>query len=143
MKKENVTHRGVIQRVSPNSLTILTDDECRCDGCAVVALCNKSSEGDNRETVVIDLPDTSAYSPGERVEVIAATASTVAATWWALILPTIIFVGTLLGINLGCKDAGAWSVVWAFVALGVYDFFLWLFRRKLARKLTWQVKVVH
>lgn len=143
MKKENVTHRGVIQSVNPRSLTILTDDECRCDGCAVVAICNKGSEGENRETVVIDLPDTTGYKPGERVEVTASTASTAAATLWALFVPTVIFMGTLLAFNLGRPETGAWSIAWAFGALAVYDFFLWLFRRKLARKLRWTVSKIN
>lgn len=140
MKKENVTHRGVIKHVAPRSLTIITDDECRCDGCAVVAICNKGGEGDSRETVTIDLPDTSAFHAGQRVEVTAASATTVRATWWALILPTLIFVGVLLGSNLGNPDSGAWAIAWAFGALAVYDFLLWLFRHRLASRLVWKVK---
>lgn len=142
MKKENVSHKGVIRSVDPHSLTIITDDECRCDGCAVVAICNKGGEGDSRETVVIDLPDTGAYRPGQRVEVTAAPASTVKATLWALILPTGIFVGVLMGLNICKPGMGAWSIAWAFGALALYDFFLWLFRRRLASKLSWTVRVI-
>ncbi len=142
MKKDNVTHRGVIQRIDARSLTIITDDACRCDGCAVVALCNKSSEGGvDRETVTIDVPDTSAYSVGQHVEVSASSASTLNAAFWALIVPTVIFVGVLLALNIGRPDMGAMAILWAFVALAVYDGLLYLFRRRLAKKLVWTVRI--
>ncbi len=142
MKKDNVTHKGVIQRIDSRSLTILTDDACRCDGCAVVALCNKSSEdGENRETVTVEVPDASAYSVGQHVEVSASSASTLHATFWALVMPTVIFVGILLWLNIGYPEMGAMAILWAFVALAVYDGFLYLFRRKLARRLVWTVRV--
>ena len=142
MKKDNVTHRGVIQRIDARSLTIITDDACRCDGCAVVALCNKSSEGGgDRETVTIDVPDTSAYSVGQHVEVSASSASTLNAAFWALIVPTVIFVGVLLALNIGRPDMGAMAILWAFVALAGYDGRLYLCRRRLAKKLVWTVRI--
>lgn len=140
MKKENVTHKGIIKSVTPGSLTIVTDDDCRCDGCAVVALCNKGGEGDQREMITIDTPEAQAFSPGERVEVTASSASTLRATWWALILPTVIFVATLLGVSLGWPESGAWSIGAAFAALAVYDAILWLCRKSLAQKLHWTVR---
>lgn len=146
MKKDNVTHRGIITRIDPSShsLTIHTEEDCKCEGCAVVAICNKSSDpaaekGTVGEDVVIDVPDAAEFRVGQRVEVSAGSASTLRATLWALILPTVIFVAVLLGVNLSCPDSGGWAILLAFIALGIYDLGLWLFRRKLASKIAWQV----
>ncbi len=48
MSKEDVTHRGIIQKVERSSLVILTEDECKCDGCAITALCS-SKGGEQKE----------------------------------------------------------------------------------------------
>ncbi len=146
MKKDNVNHRGIITRIdtASHTLVIHTEEECKCEGCAVVAICNKSTdpvagEGTKGENVTVDVPDTSPYRVGQRVEVSAGSASTLRATLWALILPTVIFIAVLLGVNLGYPDAGGWAILWAFLALAVYDFGLWVFRRRLASAIVWKV----
>lgn len=146
MKKDNVTHRGIITRIdtASHALIIHTEEECKCEGCAVVAICNKESDpaaegGSKGEDVLIDVPDTAQYRVGQRVEVSAGSASTLRATLWALILPTVIFIAVLLGVNLGYPDAGGWAILWAFVALAVYDLGLWIFRRRLASAIVWKV----
>lgn len=142
MKKDSVTHRGVIKAVTPRTLTILTDDDCRCEGCAVVALCNKGGEGENAETVTIDLPDTSAWHTGERVEIIASSGATLRATFWALIVPVILFVGVLLGCNLLGQCSDSLSIVLAFIGLAIYWCLLWLLRSKLAAGLKWSIRAI-
>ncbi len=139
MKKEDVTHKGVITGITANVLTIRTEDECRCDGCAVMALCNKDSS-DSHETRSINVGDTSRYSVGERVEVTASPSSTLLATWWALVLPTLVFIGVILGVRFGWPESGAWSILAGFVALGVYDLFLYLFRKRIASRVVWKVR---
>lgn len=56
-------------------------------------------------------------------------------------MPTVIFVGVLLALNIGRPDMGAMAILWAFVALAVYDGLLYLFRRRLAKKLVWTVRI--
>lgn len=137
MKKENVTHRGVIESVGNKILIIRTEDECRCDGCAVVALCNTKDK--SSELLTIDTPHAADFVPGDRVEVTATSSSTLRATWWALVLPTLIFVGVILGARLGFPSLGGWSIAVGFVALGLYDLVLYKMRRKLAQKMIWEI----
>ena len=63
MSKEDVTHRGVIESVGRNSLTIRTEEACKCDGCAITALCN--TKGGGHELLTIDTPLASDFNPGE------------------------------------------------------------------------------
>lgn len=137
MKKEYVTHKGTIERVGVNTLTIKTNDECRCDGCAITALCN--GKDTNSEVLTIDVSDASLFAPGERVEITATSGSTLRATWWALILPPLIFAGVILGCRLGFPELGGWSIAIGFGALGLYDLFLYLWRHKLSQKIQWTV----
>lgn len=137
MKKEYVTHRGVIERVGVNTLTIKTNDDCRCDGCAMTALCNGKET--NSEVIIIDVPETSRFVVGERVEITATSSSTLIATWWALILPTLIFAGIILWCRIGFPELGGWSIAIGFVALGLYDLFLYFRRHSLSQKIRWSV----
>lgn len=138
MKKEDITHRGVIERVGVNTLTIKTNDECRCDGCAMTALCNGKET--NSEVITIDVPDASRFTVGERVAITATSTSTLRATWWALILPTLIFAGVILGCRLKFPELGGWSIAIGFAALGLYDLFLYLQRHRLSQKIRWVVE---
>ena len=139
MKKEDVTHRGIITGISADILTVRTDEECRCDGCAVAALCNKDSS-DDHELLSVNTDCASDFSVGERVEVTASSSSTLLATWWALVLPTLVFIGVILGVRFGWPESGGWSILAGFVALAVYDLFLYLFRRRIAQKVRWTVR---
>ncbi len=140
MKQDYVTHIGTVIRVTDGSLTLRTDGSCSCDGCAVASLCNKDGSDGGGESLIIDTPDARDYREGERVEVSATSGSTLRATWWALILPTIIFIGVILAVRLLWPDSGAMSLVVGFVALAVYDFGLYLMRRRLAQKIVWRVR---
>jgi len=137
MKKEDVTHRGVVERTGDNTLTIRTGDDCRCDGCAVTALCNgKDKDG---ELITINVSDASRYSAGDHVEITATSSSTLRATWWALVLPTLIFAGAILGCRLWLPSLGGWSIVVGFGALGLYDLVLYFQRHRLSQKIIWTV----
>lgn len=137
MKKEDVTHRGVVERTGDNTLTIRTGDNYRCDGCAVSALCNGKDK--DEELITINVPDSSRYSVGDRVEITATSSSTVLATWWALGLPTLAFVSTILICRLGFPELGGWSIAIGFAVLGLYDLFLYFNRRRLSGKIVWTV----
>ncbi|WP_280121526.1 SoxR reducing system RseC family protein [Duncaniella muricolitica] len=142
MKQDYVTHSGTITHVTDSTLTLRTDGSCSCDGCAVASLCNKDSSDGGGESITIDTPIASRYSVGQRVEVIASSGSTLRATWWALLLPTILFVGVILGVRLIWPQSGAVSLVAGFATLAVYDLGLYLCRKKLAQKIIWTVRPV-
>ena len=145
MSKEDVTHRGVIEKVERGFIVIRTDDEQKCEGCAITAICNSNNgkkEGKQRELLTIDTPSSGDFNVGERVEVSATSGSTLRATWWALILPTLIFGGVIVGLRLGFPSLGGWSIALGFAALGLYDFFLYKRRRSLAQKISWKIRKI-
>ena len=139
MKQDYVTHSGTITHVTDTSMTLRTDGSCSCDGCAVASLCNKDSSTGG-ELITIDSPDSRYYSVGQQVEVIATSGSTLRATWWALILPTLIFVGVILAVRLAWPESGVWSLGAGFLALALYDFGLYLCRKKLSGKIIWKIR---
>ena len=139
MKQDYVTHSGTITHVTDSTLTLRTDGSCSCDGCAVASLCNKDTSSGG-ESITIDTPQARQYAVGQQVEVIASSGSTLRATWWALLLPTILFVGIILGVRLLWPQSGAISLVAGFVALAIYDLGLYLFRRRLAQKIIWTIR---
>lgn len=141
MKQDYVTHSGTITHVTDTTLTLRTDGSCSCDGCAVASLCNKDSSKGG-ETLTIDTPQARNYTAGQHVEVIASSGSTLRATWWALLLPTILFVAVILCVRLLWPRSGALSLLAGFVALAIYDFGLYLCRRRLAQKIIWTVKAI-
>lgn len=145
MKKEDVTHRGVVKSVQGHNLSVITDEACSCDGCAVASLCNKAPEdqaGREAEVITVSIPEADRFKPGDRVELTATSSSTLWATLWALVMPTVVFVGVLLATRLGCPSVGDWSIAIAFAALALYTLGLWAFRSRLAGRISWRVERV-
>lgn len=140
MKQDYVTHSGTITHVTDGTITLRADGSCSCDGCAVASLCNKDSSTGEGENITIDTPEARKYTVGERIEVSATSASTLRATLWALILPTILFIGVTLAVRLVWPDSGAISLAIGFGALVIYDFGLYLCRKRLAQKITWRIR---
>lgn len=138
MRKEDITHQGVVKRVERDYLVIRTEDVRQCDGCAVVALCNSKNSGSN-EPLTVDCADARNFSAGDRVVVTASSGSTLRAAWWALILPTLIFAAFVLGCRIAFPSLGGWSIAIGFAALGLYDLFLYWRRKSLAQKVSWKV----
>ena len=140
MNRDYVSHSGTITQVTDSSITLRTDSSCSCDGCAVASLCNKDSSSGEGEHITIDTTRAPEYSVGERVIVSATSGSTLRATWWALILPTVLFIGVVLAVRLIWPGSGAISLAAGFGALVIYDFGLYLCRKRLSQKIIWNVK---
>lgn len=142
MNKDKVTHIGIVTAVSERHIVVRTEDIAKCDGCAVAALCNKGSESgaDSSEVITVDTPDAASYQVGTRVKLQASSASTLSASWWSLILPTLLFIATLLAMNILLPSAGAWNIAAAFGALALYTLFLYLMRSRLAAAIHWSVE---
>lgn len=140
MKQDYVSHKGIVTAVRDGSLTLRAEDNCSCDGCAVAVICNKDKSSSEGETITIDLPDAVRFKVGERVEAIASSGSTLRAAFWALIIPTLIFIILTVGVRLIWPSTGSWSVAVGFGGLVVYDLFLYLIRRRLASRLSWTVR---
>ncbi len=137
MSKEDVTHRGIVERVEAGRLIVRTADDHKCDGCAVVALCN--SKSDDSELLTVDCANASGFTPGEKVALTASSGSTLLATWWALLLPTLIFGGVIVWTRISFPQIGGWSIALGFAALGLYDLFLYLSRKRFAQRISWKV----
>lgn len=145
MNKDKVTHIGIVTGVATGRITVRTEEAPKCDGCAVAALCNKAPDSDGKggeevEILTIDTPQAASFSPGDRVRVQASSGSTLWASWWSLILPTILFIATLLGVQLRWPGASGWSIAAAFAVLGIYALALYLFRARLSAGMQWTVQ---
>lgn len=143
MNDKGVSHQGIVKAVDGDSITIIADDNCSCDGCSVAMLCNKTGgESDARQLITVSSPDASAFKAGQRVELTASSGSTLSAAWWALILPSLLFIATILGVRLGWPRSGGWSIGAGFVVLAIYDCGLYVFRRRLGSNMVWRIKAL-
>ena len=141
MKQDYVTHSGIITHITDSTLTLHTDGSGNCDGCAVASLCNKDTNSGG-ESIIIDTPEARCFSVGQQVEAVASSSSTLRATWWALILPTILFIGVVLIALLLWPGLKSWSLLIGFIFLAVYDLLLYVFRKRIAQKIRWTVRPV-
>lgn len=142
MKQDNVSHKGIITSVSSGSVTIRTDGSHSCDGCAVSMLCNKDGGEGKGETITVSVRDGARFTPGEHVEAVASSGSTLMAAVWALIVPTVLFLGVVFLCQALWPAMGSWSLGAGFAALAVYDLILYLLRKRFARRLTWTIRPV-
>ena len=143
MKQDYVSHIGTVIAVRDGSLTLRAEEAGNCDGCAVAMICNKDkSDESGAETITIDLPDALRFKAGDRVEAIASSGSTLRAAFWALIIPTLIFIILVVGCRLAWPSLGSWSIAIGFGGLALYDLFLYPNRRRLASRLAWSVRLL-
>lgn len=143
MHSDHVEHIGVVKEVSFNNISVAVEEPCQCEGCSIAIVCMGKSEN---EADIINIPrprgaGRDSFHPGDRVRLEAASGSKLKASFWAFILPTVILLTAVLGIQGYAPDLG--PLLTALIAAGavaVYELILYLFRKDLAMSVTWQIR---
>ncbi|MCM1519829.1 MAG: SoxR reducing system RseC family protein [Lachnoclostridium sp.] len=141
MHSDHVEHKGIVEKVTFNSIVIRVDEPCQCQGCAIAVVCSGKTEGeDSGEVIVIPRPRDRQFNVGDRVALEATSGSQLRATFFSFILPTIILAAVILSLYSTHPGWGFWIVLLAVAAVAVYDLILFLFRKDLAMSVHWQIR---
>ena len=89
----SLQHRGVVERVSGDTVIVSVMPESACAGCHAKGICGE--RGDKRE-IVVKTPYASEYTPGERVIVaLERNRMGVMSVVWSYVVPLVVLLGVL------------------------------------------------
>ena len=132
-----IRHTGIVEQVSGNRVVVLIGQTSACAGCHAASMCMASERKEKRiEGTLLDSVQT-----GDEVEVMVKEQMGWLAVLLAYIVPFVLLVAAVAGFNrLGWSEAQAGTAALASVA--IYYVILRLFRNKLQRKFTFEIKKI-
>ena len=137
MATNNVTHTGKVIGIFRDTVTVAVESTEACGSCASRSACSLGTQSNTRN-ILINTTDASSYSVGERVVVATRTQMGLMAVALCYAVPAVVLVATLaIAVLLGTTEGLA-----ALVSLGsvaAYYGILWLFRDKLAQKISFSI----
>ena len=126
----SLQHRGVVERVSGDTVIVSVMPESACAGCHAKGICGE--RGDKRE-IVVKTPYASEYTPGEHVIVaLERNRMGVMSVVWSYVVPLVVLLGVLLGTKAFGLDDGI-AAVSAMAAMSLYFVALYLMRKMFDR----------
>ncbi len=123
------THIGVIDSIKDNKIVVRVVQKSACASCQMASHCHAVESRDKLINVVMDASD---LEVGDQVRVVIDSAIGYRALCWAMVLPLIFLVGTIILVRLiGCSELLA-----ALYGVGIlvpYYLVLRLMRNKIER----------
>ena len=119
--RESLQHRGVVESVEGNIVTVSVERESACAGCHAKGICGVDGQ---RRLIRVESEYASTFERGERVLVaLLHTSMGFSSIIWGYILPLVVMLATLFGVKvIGGEDgiaaiASLGSVVICYVVL--------------------------
>jgi len=133
---EEITHTGIIRKLSKNKIIVGIINESACASCHAKGACTAADMKDKE--IEINSYEGN-YSIGQHVTIIGHTSQGFKALFLAYLLPfllllTVLIIATSLGISEG---------IGGLLSIGVlvpYYFVLYLFRKKLKKSFEFEIK---
>ena len=110
--RESLQHRGVVESVEGNIVTVSVERESACAGCHAKGICGADGE---KRLIKVESEYASTFERGERVLVaLLHTSMGFSSIIWGYILPLVVMLATLFGV----KVAGGEDGIAAIASLG-------------------------
>ena len=136
--EEMIRHSGIVEQVAGNRAVVRIGQTSACAGCHAAKMCMASEHKDKRIEGVLLEP----VQAGDEVEVQVRETLGWLAVLLAYIVPFILLVAAVAGFNkLGWSEAQAGTA--ALVSVAVYYVILRLFRNKLQRTFTFEIRKIN
>ena len=144
MKKiERVEHEGIIREISEDYITVEIVNKSACAACHARGFCVAGEE----ETRYVDVPysiDTlvEEYNVGDKVNLVLNQSLGVSAVFISYAIPLVILILFLLILsNTGLNELAVGLL--SLAGVGVYYFFVYLFRNRLERIFTFSIEKIN
>ena len=132
-----VSHKGRVLSITPEVTTVAIEQHSACSECHAAGLCTLSDVVE--KAVEVPTRPFAAYNVGYEVEIVLKASMGFKAVWLAYFIPLVVLLAVILllaWLGVGEVVAGLSGIG----AVGVYYFFLWLFREKLRNEYTFTIK---
>ena len=133
-----IEHKGIVQRVSEDKITVGIISESACASCHAKGACNVADIKD-KEVEIIKF--SGIFHVGQQVMIIGRSFQGFKAMFYGYLLPFVVVISTLIISNSISSNEGLNGIL----SLGIlvpYYFILVLFRNKLKKVLEFEIKPV-
>jgi sigma-E factor negative regulatory protein RseC len=138
MHTEKVTHQGVIDDITTNTVKVRIQTTGSCLHCSSKEQCISSS-GESR-VISVENYNGSDFKKGDMVTLVGEKGDGLTAVFYAYFLPFLLVITTLMVANLFIYN----ELVSGLVALGIllpYYLLLWLNKKSLQQKFTYKITI--
>lgn len=135
--KEQVSHKGRIIRMTPQTTTVAIEQHAACSSCHAAGLCGMADVAEKAVEVPAD--PYASYQVGDEVEVVLKASMGMKAVWLAYFIPLLVLLGVILllvALGVGEVAAGLCGIG----AVAVYYLLLWLLRDRLRNEYVFTIK---
>ena len=134
-----ISHSGVVERVSEGCVTVRILQSSACAACKVSSHC---SAAEMKEKLIdVHCMDSAAFQQGQEVTVTASRDVAFRALLFGFGLPLIVLL-TVLVMMLSIMGNEAIAALSGLGALGLYYMLLWLMRNRISRSVSFQIEQV-
>jgi sigma-E factor negative regulatory protein RseC len=133
-----IEHKGIVQEVSENKITVGIISESACASCHAKGVCTVADKKDKEIEIV---RFSGLFHVGQQVIVIGRSSQGFKALFYGYILPFIVVFATLVISNSITHNEG-FSGILSLAVLVPYYSVLYLFRNKLKRILEFEIKPI-
>ncbi len=137
MKKNEITHTGKIVEITPDFTTVQIVVSSACASCHAKSLCGMSE--DEEKVIMLPTDPYATYNVGDEVQVYTKMSMGLKAAWISYVIPLAILMILILSLS-AVIESEALRALAAIGGVGVYYFFIWLFRERLADEFVFYIK---
>lgn len=137
MKKNEITHTGKIVEITPDFTTVQIVVSSACASCHAKSLCGMSE--DEEKVIMLPTDPYATYNVGDEVQVYTKMTMGLKAAWISYVIPLAILMILILSLS-AVIESEALRALAAIGGVGVYYFFIWLFRERLANEFVFYIK---
>jgi sigma-E factor negative regulatory protein RseC len=134
--ESNISHSGVVEGIEVGCVHVRIVQTSACAACKVAGYCNAS---ESKEKVVDVYCDSSAYTVGQTVTVMASRRVAARALLLGFGLPFVVLV-TVLVVILLLTDNELWAALGGLLALAPYYVVLYLLRNRIRHQLSFWIE---
>lgn len=128
-KKNEIVHSGKIIDITPDFTTVQIVVSSACSECHAKGLCGMSEQED--KVIMVPTDPYTERSVGDEVIVRTKMTMGLKAVWISYVIPLIILMILILSLSVVVGNEFLRGGI-AVAGVGVYYFFIWLFREKLS-----------
>lgn len=138
MSNNLISHTGIIDSISEGNVKVRIVQSSACSGCKIASHCTSA---ESKEKIIdVYINETTSYTIGQQVEVIASVGVGFRAVTYGFIIPTIILVTTIIVCLKYLGQSEGVSALMGILSLIPYYLILFLLKDKMKRTMLFYIK---
>lgn len=136
-KKNEIRHSGRILEITPDFTTVQIVVSSACSSCHAKAMCGMSE--DEEKVIMVPTDPYAEHKVGDEVQVMTKMSMGMKAVWISYVIPLAVLMILILSLSAVIDNEFLRGAV-ALAGVGVYYFFIWLFRDKLSNEFVFYIE---